>query len=593
MWIVWEQSDEVGDGRSIYYMTSSNYGASWSQKNNLALGYPSSDLNTDPAIVQAANGTIWVVWSGYIHPLPEADFSISASPSSLTIPQNSSSTSSIIVTSIEGFSDPVQLNCKSIIPFSPYITTSLQPNPVTPPPDGDTYSTLTINVGASTVARNYSILVTGYSASLNQTKSVTVSLQVTSMSGSSVQTSENTMHTVSPELETGLDWELYYRTSNDNGTSWSRDAIFVENPAADLGPALLQASNGTLWLVWSSKRTGNSTIFCKTSSDFGATWSSDRQLVFNSSNNDHPAIAQTNNGSICVVWQSDRFQDYEIMYKIYNGSAWSGDLRLTNNGNVDTEPAILRTTDGTVWIFWTSSGTSEDSTGDIYYVQSTNNGSTWSSSWVQFTTDDLEDLQPSATQSVDGRIWVTWESNRASQDSNFDLYYKASLVHNIAVTDVIASSSIVYQKEIVTIQVTVENQGDYSESFNVSCYANSVLVGFQPVSLTSRGSVNLAFPWNTSGFARGNYVIKAVASVVSGESYLTDNTRNDGTVQVKLLGDINNNGIVDVFDTFALGKAFGSTPGQPNWNEEADLNGDNVVNTSDLSGLVNSFGRTG
>jgi hypothetical protein len=398
--------------------------------------------------------------------------------------------------------------------------------------------------------------------------------------------------TLSPEQVGGTNWELYYRTSNDNGTSWSRTAILVENPAADLGPALLQASNGTLWLVWSSERTGNSTIFYRTSSDFGATWSSDRQLVSSSSNNDHPAIAQVNNANICVVWQSDRFGDYEIMYKIYNGTSWSGDLRLTNNGNVDTEPAILRTTDGTVWIFWTSSGTSEDSTGDIYYVQSTNNGSTWSS-WVQFTTDALEDLQPSVTQSVDGRIWVTWESNRASQDSNFDLYYKASLVHNIAVTGVVASSNVVYPKEMVTIQVTVENQGDYSESFNVSCYANSVLIGFQTASLTSRGSANLAFPWNTSGFARGNYIIKAEASVVSGESYLGDNTRNGGTVRVKLLGDINDDGIINVFDAFALGKAFGSTPGQSNWNEEADLNGDNVVNTTDLSELVNSFGKTG
>lgn len=46
-------------------------------------------------------------------------------------------------------------------------------------------------------------------------------------------------------------------------------------------------------------------------------------------------------------------------------------------------------------------------------------------------------------------------------------------------------------------------------------------------------------------------------------------------------GDINGDGVVDIYDALVLGSAFGSTPRVSNWNPKADLNNDGVVDIFD------------
>jgi len=55
---------------------------------------------------------------------------------------------------------------------------------------------------------------------------------------------------------------------------------------------------------------------------------------------------------------------------------------------------------------------------------------------------------------------------------------------------------------------------------------------------------------------------------------------------------INDDGTVDVFDAVLMALAFGSTPGDPNWNPAADLNNDGIVDIFDIVLLANSFGKT-
>jgi hypothetical protein len=54
--------------------------------------------------------------------------------------------------------------------------------------------------------------------------------------------------------------------------------------------------------------------------------------------------------------------------------------------------------------------------------------------------------------------------------------------------------------------------------------------------------------------------------------------------------DINNDGFVDVYDLIIVSSAFGSTPGEPNWNPIADINGDNAVDIYDVIIIASNFG---
>jgi hypothetical protein len=60
---------------------------------------------------------------------------------------------------------------------------------------------------------------------------------------------------------------------------------------------------------------------------------------------------------------------------------------------------------------------------------------------------------------------------------------------------------------------------------------------------------------------------------------------------VGIPGDVNGNGIVDIFDSVILAGAYNSKPGDPNWNPNADLNGDGVVDIIDIALIASHFGQ--
>ena len=593
IWIVWEK--EVSSGHAIYYSTSSDYGLTWSSGKNLT-DIPNSNLNVDPSVVQLSNGTIMVAWSSQRPPpLPPGDFEIAAYPSALSIPVGSSGNSTIKVTSLNYFDDPVNLFWR-ILPFDDFVSASLNPNRVTPPPNGHANSTLTVTIGVGAAVQDYYVTVNGRGPPpLNLSHSTKVIVTPTSTLGTiSSSSSPIPISASSSPDQTNDNYTLYYKTSNDLGATWSSENIvpLTNNLGHNLSPSVIQAADSTVWLVWTSTRVSpsNPEIFYKTCSA-SSVWSEDVRLTFNASSDSRPAITQTQDGRIWVVWHSNRYSPYEeIVYNIYDGAVWLGEKRLTNNTLADTAPVILQSQDGVIRVFWASCDMSLEGAHDIYYVESANNGASWSSP-ILFPTDTPEDVYPSVTQSIDSRIWVVRTTNKTG---NWDIYFKTSLIHNVAVKKIVPLQVKVYQEEVVPVNVTIENQGDYNEpSIVVSLYANTTFIDTRTISLNSRASTIVSFNWNTLGFARGNYTMKAEANQVSGEVYVGDNVKTDGAVKVKLLGDINDDRIVEVRDLWAMGKAYASLPSSPNWNEEADLNGNNAVNQTDLSLLSNNYGETG
>jgi len=64
------------------------------------------------------------------------------------------------------------------------------------------------------------------------------------------------------------------------------------------------------------------------------------------------------------------------------------------------------------------------------------------------------------------------------------------------------------------------------------------------------------------------------------------------TLQFPLIGDINNDGIVDLLDVVKVAIAFGSHPGDLNWNPASDLNSDGTVDIIDIVIVAANYGRT-
>ncbi len=108
--------------------------------------------------------------------LPPPDFSMEASPTSLTIALGESESSTITITSSNGFSELVDLTVSGV-PSG--VTTILDPTQVTPPADGSKTSTLTVQVEDSATPGTYTLTVTGTSGSLLH--GVDIELEITTV----------------------------------------------------------------------------------------------------------------------------------------------------------------------------------------------------------------------------------------------------------------------------------------------------------------------------------------------------------------------------------------------------------------------------
>ncbi|HUW47937.1 MAG TPA: CARDB domain-containing protein [Patescibacteria group bacterium] len=106
--------------------------------------------------------------------------------------------------------------------------------------------------------------------------------------------------------------------------------------------------------------------------------------------------------------------------------------------------------------------------------------------------------------------------------------------HDIAVTNVAPSSTSVIENASLNINVTVANNGDFTETFDAGVKANGTNVALNQTvtNLASHASTTLTFVWNTTTFALGSYSIVAIAGPVAGETNTADNSRSGGIVQI-------------------------------------------------------------
>ncbi len=169
------------------------------------------------------------------------------------------------------------------------------------------------------------------------------------------------------------------------------------------------------------------------------------------------------------------------------------------------------------------------------------------------------------------------------------------LTRDVAVIHVEAYPNMVYPGRTVNITVTVANIGDLTETFNVTAYYDDDPIETKTVTDLAPGqNCSLIFTWNTSGLEPcNNYTIKAEATQVPYEVSLEDNIFIDGDVKIKMIGDINGDDIIDIYDVVAVASIYGSREGDPDWNPEADLAPEwGVINIYDLVTLTSRYGQT-
>lgn len=165
---------------------------------------------------------------------------------------------------------------------------------------------------------------------------------------------------------------------------------------------------------------------------------------------------------------------------------------------------------------------------------------------------------------------------------------------DVAVTDVLVSSNAVYQGWIVGINVTVANLGYETETFTVLLYYDGSMIATQPVpDLEPNASITVSFAWNTTDVSPGyEGTILATIPPLPFEMNVANNVLTDGTVMIKIFGDINGDGAVNLQDLVLLAQAYGSHVGDPKYNPEADFNNDGIIGLTDLVTCAIHYGQS-
>jgi subtilisin family serine protease len=187
---------------------------------------------------------------------------------------------------------------------------------------------------------------------------------------------------------------------------------------------------------------------------------------------------------------------------------------------------------------------------------------------------------------------VVKRATSTTQGGTFTLESTFTPNHDVTILDVDPSPITVYEGNKLNVTVKVKNKGLNMESFNVSAFYNSTSFGEQTVwNLPAGAESSLNFTWDTFGVIPDYYLVEAQAQSVPHEYNSTDNTRTyDGLIHVKILGDVNGDGVVASSDLVQLNLAYGSILTSVNWNSECDFNQDNIINVIDLKTLGKNYG---
>jgi len=169
-----------------------------------------------------------------------------------------------------------------------------------------------------------------------------------------------------------------------------------------------------------------------------------------------------------------------------------------------------------------------------------------------------------------------------------------TLVRDVAIVDVITSRNEVFQGWIVNITVIAKNEGNLTETFDVNLYYGSDLLATYTVTdLDPNNETTFTFSWDTKDVSPcQNYTISAEAPPIPFETDTGDNVFEDGYVKIKLVGDIDGDGVVTIADISVAAMAFGSYPGHPRWNPIADLDQDNMISIVDVAVVAVNFGNS-
>jgi outer membrane protein assembly factor BamB len=170
-------------------------------------------------------------------------------------------------------------------------------------------------------------------------------------------------------------------------------------------------------------------------------------------------------------------------------------------------------------------------------------------------------------------------------------------MHDVGITNVTSSKTVIGQGYTGNITIFIQNKGNYSENVETSIYAgSSMIASWNLNNLLAGNSAYFIATWNTTYFVYGNYTLSAYALPVPGETNTVDNNCTCSIpIHVGVSGDVSSvsqgvpDGTVSMRDISYFIYLYNTQPKSPQWNANADVNNDGIINMRDIAIAIFNF----
>ena len=285
---------------------------------------------------------------------------------------------------------------------------------------------------------------------------------------------------------------------------------------------------------------------------------------------------------------------------------WSNNTNIVANNSIRSNPAGI-------WLIVSSNNIIKDNTianskiGGICLDRSNDN--------LIFHNNLLDNTPqataPESTSTWDndypsgGNYWNNYTGVDANSDGIGDTPYTIDInnqdryplmnmrgTHDVAVTSVAMSKTVIGQGYPANITVTLQNQGSLTQIFNTTVPANQTIIQTLPVYVRSGQFATITIVWNTTGWTKGAYEIYAQADRVPGETDANaiDNLLTYGIVKVTVPGDVDGDRDIDIYDIVKIASAYGSKRGEPRFDPNSDITSNNIINIYDVVIATSRYG---
>ena len=181
-------------------------------------------------------------------------------------------------------------------------------------------------------------------------------------------------------------------------------------------------------------------------------------------------------------------------------------------------------------------------------------------------------------------------------ENNTDRYPLMNIqgTHDVAVTNIAMSKTVIGQGYTANITVTLQNEGSLTEIFNATAAANNTIIQTVPVYLKSGQFTTITIVWNTTGWAKGTRNVYTQADRVAGETdaNAADNLLIYGIVKVTVAGDVDGDRDIDIYDIVRITSAYDAWRGQPRFNPNCDIDSNDHINIYDVVIATSRYGYT-